>query len=190
MTNPPINLNFPGVTVTASAPGVFCNDVGRFLNAAAPRAIASATPGAMRSKVGAGPPLSHWRSRWRFAGAAVVRSWRTDADWRGRQANPLKRGVRYPCTRSPNFRLSPRKTAPARGPRGSSHSNPQPVANPSSRKHATVPGNPVDEMCKVTNTAPRCALAVAERSSNEGFSFPCPRLHHLKALQLQGARRT
>ena len=33
-------------------------------------------------------------------------------------------------------------------------------------------GIPVEEICSVTNTAPRCALARVERSSKEGFSLP------------------
>ncbi len=42
-------------------------------------------------------------------------------------------------------------------------------------------------MCNVMNTAPRCALARAERSSKDGFSLPSARLQHLKPLALQRA---
>src|SRR2546429_9976859 len=48
-----------------------------------------------------------------IAGAAVVRSWRTDAVCAA-SGEPLKRWVRYPCTTSPNARLSPRNGACAR----------------------------------------------------------------------------
>src|SRR5882724_4200130 len=152
-----------------SAPGVV-GTTYEGLNAAAPRAIASATPGAMRSKSARSSTVTLETST-AMAGAAVVRSWRTLAVC-AVSGEPLNRCARNPCTKSPNVRLNPRNGTCARS-QGMKPFEPATGAKSEFTYTRTVPGNPVDEMCSVTNTAPRCALAVADRSSNEGSSFPC-----------------
>src|SRR5205807_10340254 len=74
-----------------SAPGVL-GTTYEGLNAAAPRAMASATPGAMRSKSARSSTVTLETST-AMAGAAVVRSWRTLADC-AVSGEPLKRWAR------------------------------------------------------------------------------------------------
>src|ERR1700688_4660860 len=86
---------------------------------------------------------------------------------------PLNRTARLPCTKSPNLWLRKRKGAWARS-QGISPlaSRPPEVGGKSEFTYTrTVPGRPVEDTCKLTNTAPTCELAIAERSSNEGFSL-------------------
>src|SRR5205085_8012872 len=78
----------------------------RGLKAATPRAIASATPGAMWSR-SARSFTSTLETSTAIAGAAVVRSWRMVAVCAA-SGEPLNCCVSIPCTKSPSFRLSPR----------------------------------------------------------------------------------
>src|SRR5256884_280419 len=82
------------------------------LNAATPRAMASATPGTIWSS-SARSFTTTLETSTAIAGAAVVRSCRMAAVCAA-SGEPLKCCVSIPCTRSPSFLLSPRNGACAR----------------------------------------------------------------------------
>src|SRR4029077_2372715 len=107
-----------------------------------------------------------------IAGAAVVRNWRM-AEACALPGEPLNLTARLLCTKSPNLWLRTRKGACARshGISPLAWRPPELTGKSEFTYTRTVPGTPVEDTCKLTNTAPTCALAIAERSSKEGFSL-------------------
>jgi len=133
-----------------------------------PRAIASATPGAMWSSCVRSSTVTLEIST-AIAGAAVVR---TAARWPSapRAGDPLNRCASSACTGRPAF-----GSAKQTGLRAIPRNQPRrvtPTLNHSSRKRAPSPARPSTQ-CAARQKSPALRIGHRERSSNDGFAFPC-----------------